>query len=88
MGVGSGTPFSHAHIYSQATLDPEVFDKELKGDWQKIDFLIVDARMLKEIRADGRYALLNQALHHAILRVEFGSSKDGTQIQIYQVIHV
>jgi 4-amino-4-deoxy-L-arabinose transferase-like glycosyltransferase len=86
MGVGNGTPFSQAQIYSKAVLDPEVFYKELKGDWQKIDFLVVDPTMLKEIRAERQYALWNQALHHAILRVEFGSSIDGTQIQVYQVI--
>ncbi len=87
MGVGNGTPFAHAQIYSQAVLDPEVYYKELNGDWQKIDFIAADATMLKEIRAGGQYMLLNQALHHAILRTEFGSSKDGTLIQIYQVIH-
>jgi hypothetical protein len=86
MGVGNGTPFAHAHIYSNAVLDPVVFDKELKGDWQKITFLIVDDTMLKDIRANQQYALLNQALHHGILRSQFGSSKDGTLIQIYQVI--
>jgi hypothetical protein len=86
MSVGSDTPFSQVQIYSKAVLDPEVFYKELQGDWQKIDFLVVDATMLKEIRAERQYALWNQALHHAILRVEFGSSRDGTQIQIYQVI--
>lgn len=86
MGVGNGAPFAHAHIYSNVVLDPAVLDKELNGDWQKINFLVVDDNMLKDIHARQQYALLNQALHHGILRSQFGSSKDGTLIQIYQVI--
>jgi hypothetical protein len=86
MGVGNGAPFAHAHIYLNVALDTAVFDKELNGDWQKINFLVVDDSMLKDIRANQQYVLLNQALHHGILRSQFGSSKDGTLIQIYQVI--
>ncbi len=86
MGVGSGPPFAHAHIYSNATLNSAVFDKELHGDWQKVNFLVIDDTMLKDIRANQQYALLNQALHHGIVRSQFGSRKDGTLIQIYQVI--
>jgi hypothetical protein len=58
----------------------------LKGRWQDIGFLVLDASMLKEIRTDRRFTLLNEALHHATLRISFGSSQNGTQIQIYQVI--
>jgi hypothetical protein len=67
-------------------LDPTVFYKELKGNWQQINFLVVDATMMQQIKGERQYELLNQALHHAIRRASFGSSKDGTQIQIYQVI--
>jgi Dolichyl-phosphate-mannose-protein mannosyltransferase len=87
MAVGSGTPFAHAQIYSQAVLDPQVYYKDLNGDWQKIDFIAADATMLREIRTGSQYTLLNEALHHAIPRASFGSSQDGTQVQIFQVIH-
>jgi hypothetical protein len=88
MGVGNGLPFSHAYIYSSVVSDSQVTNEQLKGDWQRIDYLIVDASMLKEIRSSEQYALLNQALHHAILRIAYGPKGDDTQIQIYQVIHV
>ncbi len=86
MGVGNGQPFSHAYIYSNVVSDSQIANVQLKGDWQSINYLIVDANMLKEIRSRGQYSLLNQALHHAIVRIEYGSSSDGTQIQIYQAI--
>ena len=86
MAVGGGTPFTKAQMYTNAALDPAIAQKQLKEQWQNIDFLVVDADMLKEIRTDRRFTLLNEALHHATLRVSFGSSQDGTQIQIYQVI--
>jgi hypothetical protein len=87
MAVGGGEPFTHAQIYSDAALDPQVATGELKGDWRQIDFLVVDSSMLSIIQSDQRYFLLDQALHHAVLRVNFGSSTAGTLIEIYQVIH-
>ena len=86
MGVGGGQPFTHAEIYTDAALDPAIADEELHENWQNIDFLVVDATMLKQLRDDRQFALLNRALHHAIQRASFGSSTDGTQIQVYQVI--
>jgi hypothetical protein len=86
MAVGGATPFTKAQIYTDAALDPAIAQKLLKEQWQNIDFLVVDAGMQKEIRTDRRFTLLNEALHHAALRVSFGFSQDGTQIQIYQVL--
>jgi 4-amino-4-deoxy-L-arabinose transferase-like glycosyltransferase len=86
MAVGGGTPFTKAQIYTNAALDPAIAAGKLNDQWQTIDFLVVDPGMLKEIRTDRRFILLNEALHHAVLRVSFGSSQEGTQIQIYQVI--
>jgi cellulose synthase/poly-beta-1,6-N-acetylglucosamine synthase-like glycosyltransferase len=86
MAVGGGTPFTKAQIYTNAALDPAIAQGQLNEQWQNIDFLVVDAGMLKEIRTDRRFTLLNEAFHHATLRVSFGSNQDGTQIEIYQVI--
>jgi 4-amino-4-deoxy-L-arabinose transferase-like glycosyltransferase len=86
MAVGGGTPFTKSQIYTNAALDPAIAQGQLNENWQNIGFLVVDTSMLKDIRTDRRFILLNEALHHAVLRVSFGSSQDGTQIQIYQVI--
>ncbi len=85
-GVGGSAPFPNAYIYSDVVSGSQITNEQLKGDWQNIDYLAVDASMLRDIRDGGQYALLNQALHHAILRVSYGSDKDGTQMQIYQVM--
>lgn len=86
LGTSSETPFIHAQIYSDAALDPAIAVGELKQDWQNIDFLVIDSSLLQTIQRDKRYFLLDQALHHAILRAIFGSSADGTLIEIYQVV--
>lgn len=86
MGVGSGQPFNHAQIYSNASLDPAIYNQEWKGNWQNINFIVVDPTMLQEIHTSTDYTLLNEAIHHGSLRTQFGSSQDGTLIQIYQVI--
>lgn len=86
-GVRGGKPFTHAEIYSNAALDPAIAASELKQDWRKIDFLVVDSSMLQNIHLDKRYFLLDQAFHHAVLRTVFGSSADGTLIEVYQVMH-
>jgi 4-amino-4-deoxy-L-arabinose transferase-like glycosyltransferase len=88
MAVGGGRPFTKAQIYTNAALDPAIAQGQLHEQWQNIDFLVLDLTMLKEIRTDRRFILLNEALHHAALRVSFGSRQDGTQIQIYQIIHI
>ncbi len=86
MAVGGGTPFTKAQIYTNAALDPAIAQGQLKEHWQNIDFLVVDSAMLKDIRTDRHFILLDEALHHAVLRMSFGSNKNGLQIQIYQVI--
>lgn len=86
MAVGGGTPFTNAQIYTNAALDPAITEGQLNENWQSISFLVVDPSMLKDLRTDRRFSLLNEALHHATLRTSFGSSQDDTQIQIYQVI--
>src|SRR5258708_25067923 len=86
MAVGGGKPFTKAQLYTNAVLDLAIAQGQLNENWQSIGFLVVDTGMLKDIRTDRRLIALNEALHHATLRVSFGSSQNGTQIQIYQVI--
>jgi 4-amino-4-deoxy-L-arabinose transferase-like glycosyltransferase len=87
MGVNGSAPFNQAQIYTNAVLDPAIANGVLNENWQKIDFLVVDPTMLRQIRDDRQYRLLNEALHHAILKAQYGSASNGTQILIYQVIH-
>src|SRR5260370_38048819 len=86
MAVGGGTPFTKTQIYTNAVLDLAIAQGQLNENWQSIDFLVVDTTMLQDIRTHQHLIPLNEALHHATLRVSFGSSQDSTQIQIYQVI--
>jgi len=86
MGVGSGKPFSNAQIYSNASMDPAVYASEWKGNWQNINYIVVDPTMQHDIQSSTNYSILNEALHHGILQAQFGSSQDGTLIQVYQVI--
>ena len=89
-GVANGATYPNAHIYWNVALDPQVHGGLLHENWDTIDYLVVDARMLREIKTlDGSMLLLNRALHHAILRVEFRSDNGGQSevIQVYQVIH-
>jgi hypothetical protein len=86
MGVGSGKPFSNAQIYSNASTDPTIYASEWKGNWQNINYIVVDPTMQHDIQSNTDYSILNEALHHGILQAQFGSSQDGTLIQVYQVI--
>src|SRR5581483_4045469 len=85
-GKGGGASFMHAQIYTNAALDPAIYNKELKGDWRNINYLAIDALMQKEISTGQQYVLLNRAIHHAVLKATFGSIRDGTQIRIFQVV--
>ena len=86
-----GGSFPNAHIYWNAALDPEVRGGLLHDDWNKIDYIVVDAQMLNDIKTPGGpMLLLDRALHHAILCVTYQTddhNPDST-IQIYQVIHL
>src|SRR5262249_46808749 len=55
MAVGGGIPFTKAQIYTNAALDPAIAQGQLNGQWQNIDFLVVDPGILKEIRTDRRF---------------------------------
>lgn len=90
MGAGGNATYPRAHIYWNAAFDPEVHDTLLRNCWNRIDYLIVDTNMLKDIQTrGGPMLLLDRALHRSILRAEFNAS-DGdarSRIQIYQVAH-
>jgi len=89
-GVADGTTYPYAHIYWNVASDPEIYDGLLHEDWNAIDYIVADTQMLHDIKtSDSTMLVLNRALHHSILRVEFRADNGGQPvvIQIYQVIH-
>lgn len=86
-GGGDGTIYPYAHVYWNIALDPEVQDTLLKGNWDRIDYIVGGEEMLRNIKTyGGGMDLLKTALEHSVLRVEF-KGDDYEYIQIYQVIH-
>jgi 4-amino-4-deoxy-L-arabinose transferase-like glycosyltransferase len=86
-GVGDGTTYPHAEVYWNVALDPELEDTLLKGNWDRIDYIVADPGMLHDIETYGGHMdLIKTALEHSILRVEFKGDV-GELVQIYQVIH-
>ena len=82
----NGVPFSNTYIYTDVVSDSQITNGQLKGNWQNINFLIVDASMLNDIKDGGQYELLDEAIHHGTARATYGAARDGTRIQIFQVI--
>jgi 4-amino-4-deoxy-L-arabinose transferase-like glycosyltransferase len=89
-GVGHGTIYPYAHIYWNVAYDPELHNGLLKNDWRRIDYIVTDPDMLKDIRTrGGPMLILDQALNHSVLLAKF-QAEDRDQhvdIQIFQVIH-
>jgi hypothetical protein len=87
-GVGDGATYPHAEVYWNVALDPELHDTLLRGDWDRIDYIVADPGMLHDIETyGGGMDLVKTALEHSVLRVEF-KGDDTELIQIYQVIHI
>lgn len=87
-GVGDGAPSPHAEVYWFAALDPSVHVTLLKGNWDRIDYIVADPAMLNDIKTyGGGMDLIKTALEHSVLRMEF-KGDDYEVIQIYQVIHI
>jgi len=85
--VGDGTSYPYAHVYWNIALDPEVHDTVLKGNWDRIDYIVGGEEMLRNIQTyGGGMDLLKTALEHSVLRIEF-KGDNYEFIQIYQVIH-
>ncbi|HEX9134580.1 MAG TPA: phospholipid carrier-dependent glycosyltransferase, partial [Ktedonobacteraceae bacterium] len=52
-GVGDGTTYPHAEVYWNVALDPALHDTLLRGNWDRIDYIIVDPGLLNDIRTYG-----------------------------------
>jgi transposase/4-amino-4-deoxy-L-arabinose transferase-like glycosyltransferase len=86
-GVGDGAIYPYAHVYWNVALDPALHDTLLKGNWDRIDYIVADSAMLHDIKNyGGGMDIIDQALKHSVLRAAFFGD-DYEFIQIYQVIH-
>ena len=90
-GVGDGTIYPYAHVYWNVAYDPEIHDTLLQNDWNRIDYIVTDSPMLRDIEhLHGNMELVNKALQHASLVAEFRPNAFDQQyaMQVYQVNHI
>ncbi len=87
-GVGDGAVYPYAHVYWFVALDPELHDTLLKNNWDRIDYIIADSEMVRNIGTygGGGMGMVKTALQHSVLRVEF-KGDNNEFMRIYQVIH-
>ena len=99
-GVGDGATYPYAHVYWNMAYDPELHDGLLQDDWDRIDYIVADSEMLRDIAtAGGEMVVIDSALKHSVLRQEFRQDDNETLkkgansreqqivISIYQVTH-
>ena len=89
-GSGDGATYPYASLYWNVAFDPVLHDTLLQGNWDRIDYIVADSEMLRDITTvGGPMLLLNTALQHSILRAEFRADDHDKQIviSIYQVMH-
>jgi 4-amino-4-deoxy-L-arabinose transferase-like glycosyltransferase len=90
-GVGDGAIYPYAHVYWNVGFDPEIHDKLLRNDWNRIDYIVTDELMLRDIEhLHGGMDLVNAALQNASLVANFwpNTLDHYEAIQIYQVNHI
>ncbi|QBD79766.1 phospholipid carrier-dependent glycosyltransferase [Ktedonosporobacter rubrisoli] len=92
-GVGNGAPYPYAHVYFNVAGDPEIYDKILHNDADRIDYFISDSGMQDFLNSpssgDDHLNLLKQAFANSVVVKQFSAPDEGTTlvIKIYQVRH-
>jgi 4-amino-4-deoxy-L-arabinose transferase-like glycosyltransferase len=89
-GIGDAAPYPHAEVYWNVAYDPELHQQALQSNWDRIDYIVADSEMLRDIQTyGGEMEIINTALQHSILRAEFRADDHNLQIvvQAWQVIH-
>lgn len=89
-GVGDGAPYPYAHVYFNVATDPTISGDLLENNYDRIDYIVADSEMLNDINSDPvTYKIILQALHASVLRAEFKTDDQSSQIdiKIYQVVH-
>lgn len=90
LGVRDGAPYSYAHIYFNVATDPELYNKILQNNWNRIDYIVADPEMLNDINHGGaQFQIIKDALNHAELQAQFRADDHNQQLvlSIYQVQH-
>src|SRR5260221_372149 len=85
--VGDGAPYPYAHVYWFMGLDPALHDTLLRGNWDRIDYIVTEPEILNDLQTyGGGMEFINTALNQSVLRVEF-KGDNNELIRIYQVLH-
>src|SRR6266436_2964438 len=90
VGVGDGAPYPHAEIYWNVAYDPELYSQALENNWDRIDYIVVDSEMLRDIKTyGGQMGIIYQALKNSVQLAEFRTNDHSLQIvvDVFQVIH-
>lgn len=86
--VGDGAVFPFAHIYFNVATDPEISDRILNNNPDRIDYIVADTEMLNDIKgAPGTYDIIVKALNNSIQLARFTSADKDVDITIFQVQH-
>ncbi|MBV8822371.1 MAG: phospholipid carrier-dependent glycosyltransferase [Ktedonobacteraceae bacterium] len=86
-GVGQGALYPYAHVYWNVALDPDIYDGLLQGNWDRIDYIITDSEMRRDIQSyGGQMEIIRQALRHSVLVTEL-TGDNYEYMYIYQVRH-
>lgn len=89
-GIGDAAPFPHAEVYWNVAYDPELHQQALDNNPDRIDYIVADSEMLRDIQTyGGQMDIIKQAYENSIQRAEFRADDHDLQIVvgIYQVIH-
>ena len=99
-GVGTAATYPYAHVYWNIAYDPELHDGLLQSNWDRIDYIVADSEMLRDITTlGGPMTVIAVALQHSVLlqefrtddneRLESNAPPGDSQIviSVYQVIH-
>ncbi|MBV9020655.1 MAG: phospholipid carrier-dependent glycosyltransferase [Ktedonobacteraceae bacterium] len=89
-GVGPGATYPLAHVYFNVATDPDLHDKILNGNWDRIDYIVADSEMLNDIEhLGGPFSIIETAREHSVTRAVFSANDQDSKlvITIYQVQH-
>jgi len=90
VGVGDGAPYPHAEIYWNVAYDTELHVQALENNWDRIDYIVADSEMLRDIQTyGGQMNIIKEAYDHSVKLAEFRAYDHNLQIvvDVFQVIH-
>ena len=77
-GVGEGATYPYANVYWNVALDPEEHETLLKGNWDRIDYIVADSEMLNDIKTyGGQMMIIDESLYHSTRDIAYNGSCSG-----------